>query len=110
MGGANVFMKKSVDSKVPKSQQLQPETGPGAQAGSAPASALELPRQLELDFRAPVLQMFLPDQMTQAFWRATSDHPQEFASRIAKLSRRMQQSQLKADKCRFQARAAKGPD
>jgi hypothetical protein len=48
-------------------------------------------RQLELDFRAPVLQMVLPDQGTLEFWRATADNPQEVAGRIAKFSRRMQQ-------------------
>jgi hypothetical protein len=43
----------------------------------------------ELDFRVPVLQMVLPDRETLEFWRATADNPQEFASRVAKFSRRM---------------------
>ena len=58
---------------------------------SARVQTRDSARQLELDFRAPVLQMVLPDQETLEFWRATADNPQEVAGRIAKFSRRMQQ-------------------
>jgi len=61
-------------------------------ARSRRMSIAECVRQaLELDFRAPVLQMVLPDPETLEFWRATADYPQEVADRIAKFSRRMQQ-------------------
>jgi hypothetical protein len=76
----------------------------------APVETLDSPRQLELDFRAPVLQMVLPDQKTQDFWHATADDSQEFARRIARFSRRMQQCAIvKPDEGRSQKRAAKWP-
>ena len=62
-----------------------------AHAVSAPVKTLDSARQLELDFRASVLQMVLPDRETLEFWRATADYPQEVADRIAKFSRSMQQ-------------------
>jgi hypothetical protein len=58
-------------------------------AASTPVQTVDSARQLELDFRAPVLQMVLPDRETLEFWRATADSPQEVAGRIAKFSRRM---------------------
>ncbi len=70
---------------------LQSDATGDAHAGSAPVQTVGSARQLELDFRAPVLQMILPDQETLAFWRATADDPQEVADRVAKFSRRMQQ-------------------
>jgi hypothetical protein len=70
---------------------LQSEASGDAHAASAPVKTGDSARQLELDFRAPVLQMVLPDQETLEFWRATADYPQEVADRIAKFSRSMQQ-------------------
>jgi hypothetical protein len=60
-------------------------------AVSAHVETIDSAHQLELDFRAPVLQMVLPNQETLKFWRATADYPQEVADRIAKVSRSMQQ-------------------
>jgi hypothetical protein len=69
---------------------LQPNASGDAHAVSAPVQTRNSARQLELDFRAPVLQMVVPDQETLEFWRAMADYPQEVADRIAKFSRRMQ--------------------
>jgi hypothetical protein len=76
-----------MDKTEAESGVLQSDATGDAHAGSAPVGSA---RQLKLDFRAPVLQMVLPDQETLEFWRATADYPQEVADRIAKFSRRMQ--------------------
>jgi hypothetical protein len=78
--------KKEAESRV-----LQSDASGDAHAESAPVKTGDSARQLELDFRAPVLQMVLPDPETLEFWRATADYPQEVADRIAKFSRSMQQ-------------------
>ncbi len=80
----------AMDKTEPGSRVLQPDASGDTHAVSAPVKTGDSARQLELDFRAPVLQMVLPDQETLEFWRATADYPQEVASRIAKFSRRMQ--------------------
>lgn len=80
-----------MDKTETKRRVLQPNASGDAHAVSAPVQSRDSARQLELDFRAPVLQMFLPDQETLEFWRATADYPQEVAERIAIFSRRMQQ-------------------
>jgi hypothetical protein len=80
-----------MDKTEAESRVLQSDAGGDARAVSVPVQTEDSARQLELDFRAPVLRMVLPDQETQEFWRATADDPQEFARRIAKFSRRMQQ-------------------
>lgn len=82
------YMVTAMD-KTEAQNQLQSDASGDARAVSVPVQT-DSARQLELDFRAPVLQMVLPDQETQEFWRATADNPQEFAGRIAKFSRRMQ--------------------
>lgn len=64
-------------------QPLSKQAASGSSNGSRPH------QQLELDFRAPVLKISWPDPETVAFWRATADDAQEFARRIAKVSRRM---------------------
>ena len=80
-----------MDKTKAEGRVLQPDASGEAHAVSAPVKTIDSARQLELDFRAPVLQMVLPDQETLEFWRATADNPQEVAGRIAKFSRRMQQ-------------------
>jgi hypothetical protein len=80
----------AMDKTKAESRVCQPEASGDAHAVSAPVKTIDSARQLELDFRAPVLQMVLPDQETVEFWRATADNPQEVAGRIAKFSRRMQ--------------------
>ena len=80
-----------MDKTEAESRVLQSDASGDAHAVSAPVQTIGSARQLELDFRAPVLQMVLPDQETLEFWRATADNPQEVAGRIAKFSRRMQQ-------------------
>ena len=84
-------MVTAMNKTEPESRVLQPDASGDTHAVSAPVQTRDSARQLKLDFRAPVLQMFLPDQETLEFWRATADNPQEFAGRIAKFSRRMQQ-------------------
>jgi hypothetical protein len=79
-----------MDKTKAESRVLQPDASADAHGWSAPVKSIDSARQLELDFRAPVLQMVLPDQETLQFWRATADNPQEVAGRIAKFSRRMQ--------------------
>lgn len=83
-------MVSAMDKTEAESRVLQSDASGDADAVSAPIQTIDSARQLELDFRAPVLQMVLPDQETLDFWRATADNPQEFARRIAKFSRRMQ--------------------
>src|ERR1035438_1712378 len=80
-----------MDKTKAEGRVLQPDASGDVHAVSAPVKTIDFARQLELDFRAPVLQMVLPDQETLEFWRATADYPQEVADRIAKFSRRMQQ-------------------
>jgi hypothetical protein len=80
-----------MDKTEAESGVLQSDASGDAHAVSAPVQTVDSARQLELDFRAPVLQMVLPDQETLQFWRATADNPQEVADRIAKFSRSMQQ-------------------
>ncbi len=84
------YVVTAMDRTEAESRVLQSDASGYAQAVSAPVQTIDSARQLELDFRAPVLQMVLPDQETLEFWRATADSPQEFAGRIAKFSRRMQ--------------------
>jgi hypothetical protein len=79
-----------MDKTEAESGVLQSDATGDAHAGSAPVQTVGSARQLKLDFRAPVLQMVLPDQETLEFWRATADYPQEVADRIAKFSRQMQ--------------------
>jgi hypothetical protein len=81
----------AMDKTEAKNRVLQSDASRDAHAVSAPVQTRDSARQLELDFRAPVLQMVLPDQETLEFWRATADFPQEVADRIAKFSRSMQQ-------------------
>ena len=83
-------MVTAMDKTEAESRVVQSDASGDAHAVSAPVQTVDSARQLELDFRAPVLQMVLPDQETLEFWRATADNPQEFAGRIAKFSRRMQ--------------------
>ncbi|MGA2337629.1 MAG: hypothetical protein ABSG08_19830 [Terriglobales bacterium] len=85
------YMATAMDKMEAKRRVLQPDASGDAHNVGAPVRTRDSARQLELDFRAPVLQMFLPDQETLEFWRATADYPQEVADRIAKFSRRMQQ-------------------
>jgi hypothetical protein len=80
-----------MDKTEAESGVLQSDASGDTHSVSAPVQTVDSARQLELDFRAPVLQMVLPDQETLQFWRATADNPQEVAGRIAKFSRRMQQ-------------------
>jgi hypothetical protein len=84
-------MVTAMDKTEGESRVLQSDASGDAQAVSAPVQTIDSAPQLELDFRAPVLQMVLPDQETLEFWRATADNPQEVADRIANFSRRMQQ-------------------
>jgi len=79
-----------MDKTEAESRVLQSDASGDAHAVSAPVQTIDSAGQLELDFRASVLQMVLPDQETLEFWRATADNPQEFAGRIAKFSRQMQ--------------------
>lgn len=79
-----------MDKTEAESRVVQSEASGDAHAVSAPVQTVDCARQLELDFRAPVLQMVLPDQETLEFWRATADNPLEVAGRIAKFSRLMQ--------------------
>jgi hypothetical protein len=83
-------MVTAMDKTEAEGHALQSDASGDTHAVSAPVQTIDSARQLELDFRAPVLQMVLPDQETLEFWRATADNPQEFAGRIAKFSRRMQ--------------------
>jgi hypothetical protein len=85
------YMVTAMDKTKAKRRVLRPDASGDAHAVSAPVQTRDSARQLELDFRAPVLQMVLPDQETLEFWRATADYPQEVADRIAKFSRSMQQ-------------------
>ena len=84
-------MVTAMGKKEAESRVLQSDASGDAHAVSAPVQTIDSARQLELDFRASVLQMVLPDQETLEFWRATADYPQEVADRIAKFSRSMQQ-------------------
>ncbi|MGA2456280.1 MAG: hypothetical protein ABSF85_01710 [Terriglobales bacterium] len=84
-------MVTAMGKKEAESRVLQSDASGDAHAESAPVKTGDSARQLELDFRAPVLQMVLPDPETLEFWRATADYPQEVADRIAKFSRSMQQ-------------------
>ena len=38
-----------------------------------------------------MLHMTLPDEETLRFWKLTADSPREFADRVARFSRRMQE-------------------
>jgi hypothetical protein len=79
-----------MDKTEAEGHAIQSDASGDTHAVGAPVQTIDSACQLELDFRAPVLQMVLPDQETLEFWRATADNPQEFAGRIAKFSRRMQ--------------------
>jgi hypothetical protein len=48
-----------------ESRVHQPDASIDAHAVSASVKTIESARQLELDFRAPVLQMVLPDRVTK---------------------------------------------
>ena len=80
------YMATAMDKMEAKRRVLQPDASGDAHNVGAPVRTRDSARQLELE-----LQMFLPDQETLEFWRATADYPQEVADRIAKFSRRMQQ-------------------
>lgn len=51
-----------------------------------------VPRQPRVSRGNSVLHMTLPDQETLRFWKLTADSPREVADRIARFSRRMQES------------------
>ena len=84
------YIVTAMDKTEAEGHALQSDASGDTHAVSAPVQTIDSACQLELDFRAPVLQMVLPDPETLEFWRATADNRQEFAGRIAKFSRRMQ--------------------
>jgi len=50
-----------------------------------------VPRELQASRGNSVLYMTLPDEETLRFWKLTADSPREFADRVARFSRRMQE-------------------
>ena len=42
-----------------------------------------------------LLDMIFPDEGTMAFWKATEDYPGEYAQRVARYSRQMQEKEEK---------------